>query len=598
MPKEKSFKVTKVRVGSGTCGLAAGAEEVFQAWQRLSPQGEFEVDIVGCLGLCYREPVINIEGTFGRFIVGPVTSKEVPQIWQNLRQGQLPQNKIIFDGNNYLDDFIKGQTRIVLKRCGLINPEEIEDYQTEGGYQALQDVFSLQPDEVVEEILASGLRGRGGAGFSTGRKWKACRKAKSKEKYIICNADEGDPGAFMDRCILESDPHSLLEGMIIAGYAVGAKKGFIYIRAEYPLAVKRLQIAIAQAREKGFLGKSILGSNFDFDIEIFQGAGAFVCGESTALVLSIEGKRGMPKPTPRPRTTEVGLWNKPTLLNNVKTYAYVPQIITQGADWFASIGTAKSKGTAVFALTGKVAKNGLIEVPMGITLRKIIYEIGGGILGGKDFKAVQIGGPSGGCLPADFLDTPVDFESLTTAGSIMGSGGMIVLDDLTCMVDVALYFLNFTRSESCGKCVPCRIGLNEMYEILKKISSGKGEEKDLEMLKHISKWVKETSLCALGGTAPNVVLTTLRYFREEYMKHLEGVCPAGICRDLVAFVIDENLCDGCHACVKTCPIGAIKGEKGEIHLILSNLCIKCGACREVCRRGAVLAMPRVKERVR
>jgi len=436
--------------------------------------------------------------------------------------------------------FYSKQQRIVLRNCGNIDPEDIDDYLAGGGYQALrQALFDMSPEQVIAEVKHSGLRGLGGAGFPTGRKWEACRRASGDEKYVICNGDEGDPGSFQDRSIMEGDPHSVLEGMIIAGYAVGAKKGFIYVRAEYPLAVKRLKVAIAQARENGFLGKSILGSGFDFGIEIFQGAGAFVCGESTALVLSIEGKRGMPKPLPRPRTTEAGLWDRPTLLNNVKTFANIPLIISHGSGWFASRGTDHSKGTAIFSLTGKVANNGLIEVPMGITLREIIYDIGGGIPGGKAFKAVQTGGPSGGCLPASMLDMPVDFDSLTAAGSMMGSGGMVVMDEDSCMVDIARYFLDFTRRESCGQCIPCRVGTKQMFDILDDITKGQGKPEDIDLLLELGEVIVRSSLCALGQTAPNPVLTTIRYFRDEYEAHIyEKRCPAGVCPELIGKVRD------------------------------------------------------------
>jgi NADH:ubiquinone oxidoreductase subunit F (NADH-binding) len=431
--------------------------------------------------------------------------------------------------------FYQKQVRIVLRRCGRIDPENIDDYVATGGYQGLRKVLlEMKPKQVIEEVKQSGLRGLGGAGFPTGRKWEVCASASGEEKYVICNGDEGDPGAFQDRSLMEADPHAILEGMAIAGFAIGAHRGFVYVRAEYPLAVKRIKIAVAQARREGFLGRNILGSGFDFDIEVFEGAGAFVCGESTALVRSMEGDRGWPKPLPRPRTAEAGLWGKPTLLNNVKTFANIPVIITHGSQWFASRGTASSKGTAIFSLTGKVANCGLIEVPMGTTLREIIYGIGGGIPDGKAFKAVQIGGPSGGCLPASMLDMPVDFDSLTAAGSMMGSGGMVVMDEDTCVVDVARYFLDFTQRESCGQCLPCRVGTKQMFDILDDITRGQGKPEDLHVLLELSEALIRGSLCALGQTAPNPVLTTIRYFREEYKAHInEKRCPARVCQALV-----------------------------------------------------------------
>ncbi|MBT9175373.1 MAG: NADP-reducing hydrogenase subunit HndC [candidate division WS2 bacterium] len=492
--------------------------------------------------------------------------------------------------------FYNKQQRTILKNCGHIDPENINDY---GGYKALRKVLQeMTPEQVIDEVKHSGLRGLGGAGFPTGRKWEACRKVVSGERlavsenrkpktenlaYVICNADEGGPGAFQGRSVLEGDPNLVLEGMIIAGYAIGAKKGYIYVRAEYPLAVKRLQIAIFQAREKGFLGKNILDKNFDFDIEIFQGASAFVCGESTALVRSIEGKRGMPKAMPRLRTTEEGLWNKPTLLNNVKTFANIPLIITNGAEWFAQRGTDKSKGTAVLSLTGKVVNCGLIEVPMGITLREIIFEIGGGIPEDKKFKAVQTGGPSGGCLPSELLDTPIDFDSLIAAGSIMGSGGIVVMDENTCMVDAARCSLDFIQKESCGQCIPCRLGTKQMLYILEEITQGRGRISDIETLYKTAEGVQLGSLCALGKTAPNPVLTTLKYFKDEYTAHIEDKkCPAKVCKALIYYRVCDDKCKACMLCLKACPVEAIEGGKKEIHKIIQEKCIKCGICLSVC----------------
>ncbi|MDI6689678.1 MAG: NADH-ubiquinone oxidoreductase-F iron-sulfur binding region domain-containing protein [Actinomycetota bacterium] len=533
-----------ILVCQGTGCISGGAEQIFSSLEeevaRLNLGESVQIKRTGCHGFCQRGPLVIIEPE--SIFYSKVKLDDVPGIAQSFLPGGKPLEHLFYHDPvtgepipHYGDiPFYNKQERIVLRNCGHIDPEDIGDFLALGGYEALRKaLFDKTPEQVIEEVKRSGLRGLGGAGFPTGRKWEACRMAPGEEKYVICNGDEGDPGAFQDRSTMEGDPHSVLEGMIIAGYAIGAKKGFIYVRAEYPLAVKRLKIAIAQAREEGFLGKDILGSGFDFDIEIFQGAGAFVCGESTALVLSIQGKRGMPKPLPRPRTAEMGLWDKPTLLNNVKTFANIPLIINRGWEWFASRGTKKSKGTAIFSLTGKVANCGLIEVPMGITLREIIYDIGGGIPGGKAFKAVQTGGPSGGCLPASFLDMPVDFDSLVTAGSMMGSGGMVVMDEDTCMVDVARYFLDFTRRESCGQCIPCRLGTEQMFEVLDDITKGRGRPEDIDLLLELSDAIAHGSLCALGKTAPNPVLTTIRYFRDEYEAHIdEKRCPAGVCREL------------------------------------------------------------------
>ena len=507
---------------------------------------EASITQVGCIGLCYAEPLVDIvKPNRPRICYGKVTPEIVPQLIKDYIVNDNPRPDLALGtiGNGALRGIpklfelpmLKPQVRIALRNSGLIDPENINHYIANDGYSGLAKALAMTPQEVTQEVKRSGLRGLGGAGFPAGQKWESCRRASSKEKYVICNASEGDLGAFQDRSVIEGDPHSVLEGMIIAGYAVGASRGFIYVGAEYPLAMKRLKIAITRAREKGLLGEDILGSGFDFDVEIFQGAGAFVCGESTALVLCIEGKRGMPKPLPRPRTTEVGLWDKPTLLNNVKTFANIPLIITHGSEWFASRGTEKSKGTAIFSLTGNVANCGLIEVPMGTTLREIIYDIGGGIPEGKAFKTVQTGGPSGGCLPASLLDTPVDFDSLTSAGSMMGSGSMVVMDKDTCMVDIARYFLAFTQSESCGKCVPCRLGTKQMLNILENICSGRGRLEDIDLLLELGKSVKAGSLCGLGQAAPHPVLTTIRYFRDEYEEHInEKCCPAKICQELVS----------------------------------------------------------------
>ena len=553
-------------------------------------ENKLDVKLTGCHGFCQQGPLVIIEpeGTFYRH----VKVEDSKEIVESHLQNNKPVERLFYKDpktgspvQRYQDiEFYKKQQQRLLRNCGHLNPEKIEDYTKLGGYDALKKVlFDMTPDGVIEELKTSGLRGRGGGGFPAGRKWEAGLEAKEKEKYVVCNADEGDPGAFMDRSMLEADPHSVLEGMIIAGYTIGAQEGYIYVRAEYPLAVNRLKIAIQQATDKGFLGENIMDSGFSFQIFIFQGAGAFVCGESTALTLSMEGKRGMPKAAPRPRTTEEGLFDKPTLLNNVKTFAYVPEIINQGGAWFADIGTEKSKGTAVFALTGMVENCGLIEVPMGITLREIIFDIGGGILGNKKFKAVQTGGPSGGCLPEAFLDIPVDYDSLISAGSMMGSGGMVVMDESTCMVDIARYFLDFTQQESCGQCTLCKLGTKQMLNILEDIVEGKGQPKDIDMLLEIGEAVNAGSLCGLGQSAANPVLTTIKYFREEYEAHInEKRCPALACKALISYRIDAEKCKGCTMCAKNCPVEAITGEKKEVHMIDQAKCIRCGVCMEKC----------------
>ena len=537
MPK----KTRTILVCQGTGCISGGAEQILDSLEteltRRNLSGAMQIKHTGCHGFCQRGPLVVIEPE-GIFYT-KVTPNDIPDIVHSLQPDAVPVERLLYYDTtinrpikSFRDvPFYYKQQRLVLRNCGVINPENIDDSLAAGGYQALRKALAMKPTEIIEEIKKSGLRGLGGAGFPTGSKWEAAFQAPGKVKYIICNGDEGDPGAFQDRSVLEGDPHSVLEGMIIAGYTIGAQYGYAYVRNEYPFAVHRLDIAIKQARERGFLGKNILGSKFSFDVEIFLGAGAFVCGESTALVLSIEGKRGMPRPLPRPRTTEVGLWEKPTMLNNVKTYANIPLIINHGSQWFASRGSENSKGTAIFSLTGKVVNSGLIEVTMGTRLREIIYDIGGGIPGGRAFKAVQTGGPSGGCLPPELLNMPVDFDSLTAAGSMMGSGGMVVMDQDTCMVDIARYFLDFTQRESCGQCIPCRIGTKQMFDILDDITKGRGKPEDIDTLLELGNAIKSASLCALGQSAPNPVLSTLRYFRDEYEAHIyEGHCPAGVCQ--------------------------------------------------------------------
>jgi len=556
---------------------------------------DVEVKLTGCHGFCQRGPIVVVEpeGIF----YSQVKVEDVTEIVHSHLQNNKPVEHLFYRDPvtdepipHYQDiTFYKKQQRIILRNCGHINPEDIDDCLAAGGYQGLKKTLAeMAPKQVIEEITRSGLRGRGGAGFPTGRKWEFCYNAPGTEKYIVCNADEGDPGAFMDRSILEADPHSLIEGLVIAGYAIGANEGYIYVRAEYPLAVNRIRIALKQAEERGFLGQNILGSGFSFKVNVMEGAGAFVCGEETGLMASIEGRSGRPRPRP-PYPAISGLWGKPTTINNVKTLASVSIIITKGAEWYSSVGTEKSKGTAVFALTGNIANCGLVEVAMGTTLREIIYEIGGGIPGGRAFKAVQTGGPSGGCLPSSFLDYPVDYESLAAAGSIMGSGGMVVMDEDTCMVDVARYFLDFTQKESCGKCVPCRLGTKRMLEILTRITEGEGREGDVDLLADMAETIKDSSLCALGQTAPNPVLTTIKFFRDEYEAHIKDKrCPAHVCRSLFLYQIDPEACKGCGLCMKNCPQEAISGERRQPHEINQDLCIRCGLCFDVCKFGAVV----------
>ena len=584
----------------GTGCTSSGSAQIIERFeQKIKEAGlEKEVKVVrtGCFGLCEAGPVVIVypEGTF----YSRVKVEDVDEIVsEHLLKGRHVQHLVYTDhatheqnANKGLQDinFYKHQKRVALRNCGVIDPENIDEYLAFDGYKALEKALtSMTREQVIDEILKSGLRGRGGGGFPTGLKWKFTYSSQADQKYVACNADEGDPGAFMDRSVLEGDPHCVLEAMAIAGYAIGASEGYIYVRAEYPIAVKRLEIAIAQAHEYGLLGENIFGTGFNFDIKIRLGAGAFVCGEETALMRSIEGKRG--EPTPRPPFPAVkGLFGKPTMLNNVETYANVAQIILKGADWFASMGTEKSKGTKVFALGGKINNTGLVEVPMGTPLRTIIYDIGGGIPNGKKFKAVQTGGPSGGCLPAELLDTPVDYDNLIAAGSMMGSGGMIVMDEDNCMVDIARFFLDLTVDESCGKCTPCRVGTRRMLEILERIVNGKGEEGDIERLEELANTIKSTALCGLGQTAPNPVLSTLKFFRSEYEAHIrEKRCPAHHCRALLHYVINPDLCRGCTACTRVCPVEAISGELRKPHQIDTSKCLKCGACAEKCKFHAI-----------
>ncbi len=581
----------RILVGQGSCGVASGAKKTADEFVRqIGNLGldNIKIEKTGCVGSCFLEPIVDIYDDEGKLEIRYV--KVQPDRVTDIVNKHLVGGEPVWEyGIPELDQgFLSKQNKIVLRNCGIINPERIDEYIMVGGYEATKKALTgMSPEEVIEEIKGSGLRGRGGAGFPTWFKWDAARKNSGEQKYMVCNADEGDPGAFMDRSILEGDPHALLEGMIIGAYAIGASEGVIYVRAEYPLAISRLEIAIKQARDKGYIGKNILGSDFSFDIRIKAGAGAFVCGEETALIASLEGERGMPRLKP-PFPAQKGFWQTPTNINNVETFANIPFIISKGGGAFGSLGTEKSKGTKVFALAGKIKKGGLVEVPMGLPIKDVIFEIGGGIKNDKKFKAVQMGGPSGGCIPADLADTPVDYESITSTGAIVGSGGMIVMDESTCMVDMARYFLDFTKKESCGKCNYCRIGTMRMLEILERITKGQGKDGDIELLEELASKVKDGSMCGLGQTAPNPVLTTIRYFRNEYEDHIyRHKCTAHSCTELLTFTIEDN-CTGCTLCARKCPVNAISGKVREKHVIDQDLCIKCGKCEEVCKFNAVL----------
>lgn len=587
-----------ILVCGGTGCESSRSDEIYRNLikeaEALGVKQDVQIVKTGCFGFCEKGPIVKVLPSESFYVeVKPEDAHEIiaEQVVKGREVKRLLYQKDKSAATAKLEDieFYQKQFRIVLRNCGVINPESIDEYIARDGYKALEKaLFEMTPEQIIAEIKASGLRGRGGAGFPTGMKWETARKAPGDVKYIVCNADEGDPGAYMDRSTIEGDPHSVLEAMIIAGVAVGANMGYIYIRAEYPLAIERLKIAIAQAKEYGLLGENILGSGFNFDVEIRLGAGAFVCGEETALLQSIEGKRGMPVPKP-PFPAIKGLWGKPTVINNVETLANIPVILTKGAAWFASIGTEKSKGTKVFALTGKINNSGLIEVPMGTTLREIIFDIGGGIKGGKKFKGVQTGGPSGGIIVEKDLDTPISYESLTALGSMMGSGGMIVMDEDDCVVDVSKFYMAFCVDESCGKCAPCRIGTKQLYGLLDKISKGKGEEADLDKLEKIGKAMTKASLCMLGGSAANPTLSTLRHFRDEYLEHIrDRKCRAGKCKDLVVYEIDAAKCIGCGLCARRCPVPCITGEKKKPHVIDASKCIKCGECFAACKFGAVI----------
>ncbi len=580
-------------VGLGSCGIAAGAKDLYEELaSKMKSHTHATLSHTSCNGMCFKEPILEVFYPDGNHLMlGNIHKKDVDKVLEPLLTQKPVDEKFVIENSlqpDKVESFRLKQHKIVLENCGVIDPDDIAPYLEKGGYTALKKVLtSMTAEQVIEEMKASGLRGRGGAGFPTGMKWQFARSSQSEKKYMICNADEGDPGAFMDRAVLESDPHRVIEGLIIGGYAIGAHYGYIYVRAEYPLAIKRLKIAITQATERNLLGVNILKSNFSFHLKIKEGAGAFVCGEETALIASIEGERGNPRLRP-PFPAVSGLWKHPTNINNVETLASVPWIINNGAAVYASYGTAKSKGTKVFSVAGKIAKGGLVEVDMGIPLRDVIYTIGGGTSSGKPFKAVQLGGPSGGCIPERLLDTPVDYESIAATGAIMGSGGMVVMDADTCIVDVAKFFLTFTQKESCGKCTFCRVGTTRLLEILERIAAGKGVMEDIDKLADLSAKVKDLSLCGLGKTAPNPIITTIKYFRDEYEEHIKDKkCRAAVCKDLIDFAVVEKECTGCHACFRNCPVKAISGTAKAVHHIDQKICIKCGMCYEVCKFNAI-----------
>lgn len=580
----------KIRVGLGSCGIASGGKKIYSAIiEELKNNNlDIKVESTGCIGMCYLEPIVDIIEDDKVTTYGKVTPEMVTEIIDKHIQGGKPIEEYVISTDKKPASVMDKQVRIALRNCGVINPENIDDYLDRKGYQGIEKaILSMTQEEVIQEIKSSGLRGRGGAGFPTWFKWNAALKSSGSPKYLVCNADEGDPGAFMDRSLLEGDPHSILEGMMIAGYAIGASEGIIYARAEYPLAIKRLELAIEQAKSRGYLGENIFNSGFNYKISIKQGAGAFVCGEETALIASLEGERGMPRLKP-PFPAQSGYWEKPTNINNVETFANVTWIFQNSSEEFAEYGTKDSKGTKLFSLAGKINNGGLVEVPMGISLREVIFDIGGGIKDGREFKAVQMGGPSGGCIPASLIDTPVDYQSITKTGAIMGSGGMVVMDDTICMVDMARFFLEFTQKESCGKCTYCRIGTKRMLEILERITKGEGKEGDIELLEELALKVKEGSLCGLGQTAPNPVLTTIKYFRNEYEAHIrDKKCPAKQCKALITYIIDEEKCRSCGLCAKKCPVSAISGVKKHPYNIDQSACIKCGNCKEVCPFDAI-----------
>jgi len=586
---------TQVIVGLGSCGIAAGAGKTYEKIKALKEAENlgFELKKTSCVGMCYREPLVEIIDETGTYHYGEIDEIRAVEIIDKHIGQQSPVKEYVVSSDLFKtpeNEFLDDQVKIVLRNCGRMDPESIEEYEAREGYAAIRKITGekISNTEVIQKILDSGIRGRGGGGFPTGLKWKFASNNAADEKFIICNADEGDPGAFMDRSVLEGDPHSVIEGMIIGAYAIGATEGVIYCRAEYPLAIKRLNIALDQARSKGYLGENILGvEGFNFDVHIKEGAGAFVCGEETALIASIEGERGMPRKRP-PFPAASGLWRKPTNINNVETYANIPWIIINGPEAYAKYGTEKSKGTKVFALAGKIKRSGLVEVPMGITIRDVIFKLGGGIQHDKKFKAVQMGGPSGGCIPEYLADTIVDYDSVNATGAIMGSGGMVIMDETTCMIDVAKFFLDFTQKESCGKCTFCRIGTKRMLEILIRITEGEGRDGDIELLEELAYQIKDTSLCGLGQTAPNPVLTTIRYFRDEYEAHIyHKKCPAKVCKKLLTYEVDEKKCTGCTVCARNCPTKAIDGDRKQLHFIRQEDCIRCGECYSRCKFDAI-----------